>query len=408
MQKNLRSFFQSIGPGLLVAAAGVGAGDMIVGLRAGSEYGMTLAWVVVFTGLIKYALTEGLARWQLASGETILESWVRRFHWSLGLLFIGFLTLWSFMVGGALISANGLAAHALLPQLSIPQWGIVHSLLAFGLVYWGRYSWIENLTKVLISLMFLVVIISAAFVQPDWDNLAAIFWPSLPTGASPLALAIVGGVGGSLTMLSYSYWLQEKGWEKAEQIKAVRLDLKVAYGLTCLFVLALMWIAASMELAQQDLVGGKQLVLLFAEQMRPIFGDFGVFLFQFGFWGTVFSSLVCVWNGIPYLFADFIYSTQAHRQGKDKTEVSVKSPYYRWYLAFLSFPPILLLFWNDAVKNVINYALISSVFAVFLAAMLLYMGNRKNWMQGLSNRWGDNLLLVLALVLFLALLWSKL
>ncbi len=408
MKHSLSSLFQSIGPGLLVAAAGVGAGDMIVGLRAGSEYGMTLTWVVVFTGLIKYALTEGLARWQLASGETILESWVRRFHWSLGLLFIGFLTLWSFMVGGALISANGLAAHALLPQLSIPQWGIAHSLLAFGLVYWGRYSWIENLTKVLISLMFLVVIISAAFVQPDWDNLAAIFWPSLPTGASPLALAIVGGVGGSLTMLSYSYWLQEKGWEKAEQIKAVRLDLKVAYGLTCLFVLALMWIAASMELAQQDLVGGKQLVLLFAEQMRPIFGGFGVFLFQFGFWGTVFSSLVCVWNGIPYLFADFIYSTQAHRQGKDKTEVSVKSPYYRWYLAFLSFPPILLLFWNDAIKNVINYALISSVFAVFLAAMLLYMGNRKNWMRGLSNRWGDNLLLVLALVLFLVLLWSKL
>lgn len=57
------SWLRSIGPGLLVAAAGVGAGDMIVGLKAGHAFGLGLVWVVLLTGLIKYALTEGLARW---------------------------------------------------------------------------------------------------------------------------------------------------------------------------------------------------------------------------------------------------------------------------------------------------------------------------------------------------------
>ena len=36
-----------IGPGLVVAATGVGAGDMVSSLTAGTEYGTVLVWAVV-------------------------------------------------------------------------------------------------------------------------------------------------------------------------------------------------------------------------------------------------------------------------------------------------------------------------------------------------------------------------
>ena len=66
-----------VGPGLIIAATGVGARDLIAVAVAGSKYGYALAWAAIVGTVLKYALNEGLARWQLATGTTLLEGWVR-------------------------------------------------------------------------------------------------------------------------------------------------------------------------------------------------------------------------------------------------------------------------------------------------------------------------------------------
>ena len=64
-----------IGPGLVVAATGVGAGDMVSSLTAGTEYGTVLVWAIVLGAALKFALTEGLGRWFMATKTTILDGW---------------------------------------------------------------------------------------------------------------------------------------------------------------------------------------------------------------------------------------------------------------------------------------------------------------------------------------------
>ena len=59
-----------IGPGLAVAATGVGAGDLLAAMLAGAEFREILLWVIVAGALLKLALNEGVARWQLATGST--------------------------------------------------------------------------------------------------------------------------------------------------------------------------------------------------------------------------------------------------------------------------------------------------------------------------------------------------
>jgi len=55
-----------IGPGILVAATGVGAGDLSVASFCGTTLGLAVLWAVVIGAGLKYALNEGLTRWQLA------------------------------------------------------------------------------------------------------------------------------------------------------------------------------------------------------------------------------------------------------------------------------------------------------------------------------------------------------
>ncbi len=62
-----------IGPGLLLAATGVGGGDLATGTFVGSLLGTGLLWAVIVGSAMKCVITEGLARWQLATGDTFIE-----------------------------------------------------------------------------------------------------------------------------------------------------------------------------------------------------------------------------------------------------------------------------------------------------------------------------------------------
>src|SRR3712207_7600469 len=58
-----------------MAATGVGAGDMVSSLNAGTVYGTIFLWAIIVGALVKFYLTEGIGRWYMATGRTILDGW---------------------------------------------------------------------------------------------------------------------------------------------------------------------------------------------------------------------------------------------------------------------------------------------------------------------------------------------
>jgi Mn2+/Fe2+ NRAMP family transporter len=66
-----------LGPGLITAASGIGASDIVTATVGGAAYGVTLLWALALGAFFKFVLTEGLARWQLATGTTLLEGRAR-------------------------------------------------------------------------------------------------------------------------------------------------------------------------------------------------------------------------------------------------------------------------------------------------------------------------------------------
>src|SRR5688572_14165495 len=167
----LRDRLRALGPGLLLAAAGIGAGDVVVASVTGIKFGTTLLWAVVFTVALKFVLTEALARWQLATGETIVRAWIARLPRWVGVYFAGYLVLWTFLVGASLSSACGLAGASIFPALSVPVWGAVHAVVAALLVASNRYGPFQRVMKALVALMAACVFVCAGLAAP---SLAAI------------------------------------------------------------------------------------------------------------------------------------------------------------------------------------------------------------------------------------------
>lgn len=385
----------TIGPGIVIAATGVGAGDLIAASVTGARFGTTMLWVVLIGAILKYVINENLARWQLATGMTLLEGWMTRLPRFISIYFIAYLLLWSFIVAGALINATGLAAHSLVPGISLEAWGILHSIMVLALVWYGAYSLVENVMKILIGAMFLVVISCAALLLPTMQALfSGLLVPSLPEGSIVFLLGVIGGVGGSVTVMSYGYWIREKQWTDARQIPLCRTDLFVAYSLTAVFGIAVMIIAAGV---QPEVVKGSGMLLAVASHLETSVSPLASTLFLAGFWAAVFSSMIGVWDGIPYLFADFM---RQWKGSNEPAEQLSRSKAYRGFLLFLAFPPMLLLLVGKPVWVVIAYSVAGAFFMPFLAGLLLYMNNRRDWVKDLGNGGTTNLLLLAGLGLF--------
>ena len=392
----------AIGPGIVIAATGLGAGDLIAASVAGARFGTTLLWVVAAGALLKFVLNENLARWQLATSTTVVEALVERLPLFWSLYFLVYLLLWSFVVAAALMAACGLAVHALFPEVSVRTAGIVQSLLAAVLVLAGRYQTIEALMKFFIALMFAVVIICASLVATDTGQIASgLLVPRVPTGSTWLVLGVLGGVGGSVTLLSYGYWMREKGWQDIDSLGQMRIDLMVAYLLTALFGIAIMIIASSVSV---EAVSGNQMALAIAEQLETRIGPAGKWSFLIGFWGAVFSSMLGVWQGIPYLFADFINN---FRSTGSVQAASTSSFLYRLYLGYLCTFPMIMLWLDKPVWVVMLYSVTGAAFMPLLAGLLLYLNNKADWAGKWRNSLLSNFMLLAGLVVFFALLINK-
>jgi len=388
-----------IGPGVLVAATGVGAGDMLTASLGGSAVGVAILWAVILGALLKWFLNEGIARWQMATGTTLLEGWTDKLGSWIQWVFLFYLFCWTFFTGGALITACGVAGAGLFPLTNDPVtskiiWGIFHSGLGLVLVLFGGFKLFEKMMSAFIGMMFLAVIFTASMTKHDWSAVGrGIFIPTIPEGGLGWVLGILGGVGGTVTLLSYGYWIREKDRTGIEGVKTCRLDLAVGYVMTALFGIAMVLIGSKVQITG----GGAKTAPILAEQLAQIIGPTGRWIFLIGFWGAVFSSLLGVWQSIPYLFADFLTMRRGlSRQERQQIDFTKTKP-YKIYLFTIAILPLPIL-WISVKQAQLIYAVLGSLFMPLLALTLLILNNRKDW---IGEKFRSKLIVNIALVVTL-------
>ncbi len=328
----IKQLFRALGPGILVAATGVGAGDLATASFTGSALGLAILWAVVLGAFLKFVLNEGLTRWQLATGSTLLEGCVERLGRPVAWLFLAYLVTWSFFVAAALMGAVGVTCHAILPisgtgpdaaRTDKVIYGILHSGVAIAMVRIGGYRLFETVMSICIGVMFVVVVVTAVALRPDvGDVCRGLVWPTIPAGGTAWTIALIGGVGGTLTVLCYGYWIREEGRQSAAELAICRVDLASGYLATALFGLSMVVIGSSLG---EMTGGGATLVVDMAARLEATFGRFGPlarWAFLAGAWGAVFSSLLGVWQSVPYLFADLWRLMRRSEHEHDKVDTA--------------------------------------------------------------------------------------
>ena len=359
-----------LGPGLLLAATGIGVGDMVSSTIAGAEYGLTLVWALAAGVVLKFAITEGAARWQLATGKTLIEGWRDHLPRAAVLTFFLYFIIWSYFVSAALVAASALVPAAIFPSVPLAAWGVLHAVVAFVMVWFGRYERFLAIVKWFIGLKFGAIIASALLILlwsgADWSGAGA------RSGFSTAyTLSLIGGVGGTVTLLSYGYWMREAGWAGPGRLASARADLTVSFALVFGFCLSMIFIATQIDWTGQILDEGPRLCLLLADRIGQEIGPVGRGVFLLGFWGAAFSSVLGVYHGVPFLFDDMLHvwrrEAPAGQQGAA----------YRSWAGYLALAAISALVIQRPVWLVFAYTVVGSLFFPFVIATLLWLNNAR-------------------------------
>ncbi|NBM19163.1 Nramp family divalent metal transporter [Streptomyces sp. GC420] len=423
-----RTGWKYVGPGIVVAATGVGAGDLVATLIAGSKFGYTLLWAAVVGCVVKIFLAEAAGRWHLATGRTLFDGWRSLGRWTT-VYFVGYVVVWGFVYGAAAMSSSALPLDALFPSvMNLKAWAILTGLAGLVFVWFNQYAVFEKVMTVLVGVMFVVTVYLAVRVGPNLGDALAGLLPVLPDQSVVNTLGLIGGVGGTITLAAYGYWVNAKGWRDATWMKVMRTDNRVAYITTGIFVIAMLIVGAELLHASHIAVAsGDKGLLDLTGVLEDTYGTGTAKLFLVGFFATSFTSLIGVWHGVSLMFADFVAHARRERgsagpsaasgapgeavaSGAGTTDAEAvasgareKSPAFRAYLLWLTFPPMVLLFLDEPFGLVIVYGVVGAFFLPFLAVTLLRLLNSsrtpREWRSGPAS----NTALVAAGVLFLVL-----
>jgi Mn2+/Fe2+ NRAMP family transporter len=397
------SVWKLAGPGLVVAATGIGSGDVVSATVGGARYGVLLLWAIAAGAFFKFVLQEGIARWQLATGRTAVEGWAEYLPAWVKWYFGVYLVIWTVAVSASLTNATGLGMANLTNGAISQSWAAVaHSLIGGVLIWIGGYANFETLMKVLVGIMGFSILFCAFFtLQQPMTALRGLLIPTIPPGSGTYVLSLIGGVGGSITMLSYNYWMREEQMRGSGFLSYVRGDIAIAYIFTAIFGGSIMLIANDAFFTAGVTLRDADAVPRMAAALGNVLGPFGRIAFSVGFWAAVFASLLGVWQSVPYLYADLYGIVKKMPLDARREITKVTSTPYRAALAFISIVPILFAFTGQPIQIVIIYTIVSSLFVPFVAATLLYLNNRVKWTEPVPhNSWITNLLLIGILLLF--------
>jgi hypothetical protein len=253
--------------------------------------------------------------------------------------------------------------------------------------------------------MFFAILACAALTFTDPSAvLRGLFVPGIPSDGAASVLSVLGGIGGSIAMLAYNYWLREERMVGPAWLRFVRMDITVAYVFTATFGMAVMIVANQAFHVPGIAITNTQAVTRMADTLAATIGPTGFYAYAIGFWAAVFASLLGVWQSLPYLFADFYGLLRQYPRESRGRLTAVTSVPYRTALLFLTLVPLPFAFVDQPLFVIRTFTIVGSLFIPFLAGTLLYLNNvvipERSAVR--RNSWLTNAVLVLAMLAFAA------
>jgi hypothetical protein len=368
--KTFRAFMQWAGPAVVLGALAVGGFEAYQAGYVAAQRWTGIYWVYVISCFFQLLMNNEIARYTIATGETVLQGFTRLrpakfWGWATAILCI-VQQGWPAWIGGA---AAGVAA-----LLGIATWQYV-AMVALALVFFvfAGSKRVYNTLEMLMYICFVVATAGLGFLtifMTNWAAVREVSWGWVAVGTIPagITLTAIGPFlnqpAGGFWNFWHTYWVREKGMgmakyfghvtgltSPAEEVRrygyifdtdsptelakfrawlwmnttTLAVFFIILGGILFTYFASLAGYSAAV-IYNMKVPGGIQIATVLAEIFRSAYGQFGWVLFIIILIFALFDSQFSVFDGIARMFADTVTV---------ETNATDRRPYRFWYFLML-------------------------------------------------------------------------
>jgi manganese transport protein len=292
-----RDLLRAAGPGAIVAAAFIGPGTVTTATLAGAGFGYTLLWALTFSTIATVVLQEMAARLGLVTGAGLGEAVRTGFGRTAMRMAAVALVIGAVAFGNAAYETGNLLGASLGVTGAfggdVRIWVVVLAVVAFLLLWSGRYRVIERVLVTMVVLMSAVFLATAVVLAPPaGDVLRGLFVPVIPE--DPRAVVLTVGLIGT-TVVPYNLFLHaaivSEKWRGAEWLPAARVDLVIAIvlgGIVSMAIVATAAAALSGGGTGTDIANAADMAI----QLEPLLGAWARVFFAAGLFAAGLTSAI--------------------------------------------------------------------------------------------------------------------
>lgn len=399
---SLGQYIKAIGPSIVISAVVVGPGTVTTASQMGANYGYALLWVIVFAAVSAFFYQLPAIRIAINKECSIMEAVRMRFGKPVALALFTLLVLSAVIFQAGNFTGAAMAMNYFVPQIPLIGWAVVMILMAFVLVWIGKYGILENFTKVLIILMVVAFVATAIGTQPTAGQIVGEgFSFQIPGGdyflvLAMLATTMVPDIPVSLSALHKQRYLKAGSFEaslpKESKLKMARFDLIFGSIVTALITSSILICSATvLHPAGIKVAAAADM----AQQLVPILGSYAGILFSLGLWAAAFSSGLFRIELLPLLFNQAIGA-----------EEDMKATRSRFFMVLGAGVPLvfILLLGSAPAELVVMAQAINGILLPFIAAIIWRITADKKFMGEDANKTWLNVIfgIIFVLTCFLA------
>jgi Mn2+/Fe2+ NRAMP family transporter len=391
--RTLGVFFALIGPGIITSNVDNDAGGITTYSLAGSEFGLTLLWILIPITLALIIIQEMCARMGVVSGKGLSDLIRERF--GAKVTFYLMIALFFTNLGNTVSEFAGVAASleifGVSKYLSVP----VSAFFVWWLVVKGNYKSVEKVFLVA-CFFYLSYIISGFLAKPDWSGIGEqLLIPTVRFEPGFLTMAV--GLVGTTIAPWMQFYLQssvvDKGL-KAEDYQYARMDVifgSIIVNIVAFFIILLC--AVTIFQAGIKIETAKDAALALA----PLAGKYCTWLFAFGLLNaSLFAASILPLSTAYTICEAFGWESSLNRK-------FVEAPqFYGLYslMIFLGMGVVLLP--DLPLISIMFYSqVINGVLLPFILIFMLILVNDRKIMGKFTNGWILNLISTLTILILI-------
>lgn len=398
--KSFWQYIKAMGPGIVVALAWLGTGDLVDSAIAGGSYGYSLMWAIVIALFVRFIFVSILAKYQLCNPneESVMSGFKRLHAWLpyfiiIVALFFGHFYL-SYMVKGI-----GETTIKLIGFGETWIWSLFWVIIASLLIFKGGYKRLEIIFFFFLIMLSVSLISVALWSGPDPESaIKGIILFDIPEdkgsyGSLLIITALIGTVGGSIANLFYPYFIQQKGWKGPEYRKVQLYDL--AFGTMILVLINLSVWTIGAEVLHPRGIHIENLDDL-ASLLTITLGNLGGPIFYVGVFAALYTSIIGVSIGFGYLVLDATKVIASESPIKAEQFDTSNSRIYQMVVVWCLFSPLIYVLPN--MPSFIFLTILASAATVIvlpvLCGSLWYLTSSEKYIGStFKNKWWENLIL---------------